>query len=479
MENRIDGAIYKTLFSNMTEAFALHEIILDEEGNPKDYRFIEVNDAFGRLTGLSPEVVRGKTIRETRPGVKQYWIDVYGKVALTGEPVYFENFSPSVRKWYQVYAYSPRHRQFVTIFQDISEHKEAEEKLKRTVAKWNATFNSITDLVSIHDADFRLVDVNKAFASAVNINAEDIIGRYCYEVVHGTTGPVESCPHRMTIDTGKPGSAQFLEPRLGRHLDVSTSPLFNGDGQVTGCVHVARDVTERKRLEQLKDEFIGLVSHELRTPLTVISGSLKTVLSEWERLAPGEMVQLLQDAVTETDSLTRLIENMLELSRYQAKQLSLYAEVVEVKTLIRGTLVKIERHAPSHRFSASLPEGEITVEADSLRVERILFNLLDNAVKHSPAGSCVTVSARTEPTRLVVSVSDEGSGLSPLEMARLFIPFERAGTGEYSSGRGAGLGLIVCQRLVEAHGGEIWVESKKGLGSTFLFSLPVNKQQPG
>ena len=474
--NGLGEGVYRTLFKNMTEAASLHEIILDENGKPKDYRFIEVNEAFGRLTGLSIKAIKGKTIREVLPAVKQHWINVYGKVALTGEPVYFENFSPSVGKWYQVYAYSPQKGQFVTLFQDITKRKQVEEKLKGAAAEWQTTFDSISDLVSVHDADFRLVSVNKAFAGALNMEVGDIIGKTCYEVVHGTAGPPESCPHRMTLKTGRPCTMQFLEQRLGIQLEVSTSPLFDAAGAVTGSVHVARNVTERRRLEQLKDDFIALVSHELRTPLTVINGCLKTVLSEWEHLTSGEMILLLQDAVTETDALTRLIENLLELSRFQASQLSLYPKAVDVKALIQGTLAKIERYAPSHRFAASLPEGDVMVEADSLRVERVLFNLLDNAVKNSPTGTCVTVSARPEAGRLVVSVNDEGGGLSPLEKARLFIPFERAESGSYGRGRGAGLGLIVCQRLVEAHGGRIWVESRKGQGSTFSFSLPLGKK---
>ena len=474
-ENDRNEELFQGLFRNMTEAFALSEIILDENGDPRDYRFIEVNDAFGRLTGLSPEKIKGKTIREVLPTVRQHWIDIYGKVALTGEPVYFENFSRSVGKWYQVYAYSPRKGQFVTLFQDITDRKETEDKLKRAAAEWSTTFDSITDLVSIHDAGYRLVGVNRAFAAALNMKVEDIIGKTCYEVIHGAGAPVETCPHRRTLETGKPCTMQLEEPRLGMHLEVTTSPIFDASGRVTGTVHVARDVTERKRLEQLKDDFIGLVSHELRTPLTVINGCLNTVLSEWERLSPGEIVQLLQDAVIETDSLSRLIENLLELSRFQARQLSLYAQVTDIKTLIRETLGKIERHAPSHRLAVSVPDGDLMVEADSLRIERVLFNLVDNAVKNSPAGSCVTVSVRAEAKRLVVGVSDEGGGLSPLEQSRLFIPFER-GPSPSDRSRGAGLGLIVCQRLVEAHGGEIWVESEKGRGATFFFSLPYNKK---
>jgi signal transduction histidine kinase len=235
------------------------------------------------------------------------------------------------------------------------------------------------------------------------------------------------------------------------------------------------DITERKKLDQLKDEFIGLVSHELRTPLTVISGCLSTLITEWDRLSSGEVQQLFKDALLESESLSHLIENLLELSRAQAQQLSLYSEPTDVKTLVKETIRKIKRQAPSHRFVTSIPDNLPSIDGDPLRIERILYNLLDNAAKYSPSGSQIKVSINTEPERLVIGVSDHGKGLSASEQDRIFGPFQRLEDKRPDQARGAGLGLMVCRRLVEAHGGKIWVESKKGRGSTFFFSLPRRK----
>jgi two-component system sensor histidine kinase VicK len=113
--------------------------------------------------------------------------------------------------------------------------------------------------------------------------------------------------------------------------------------------------------------------------------------------------------------------------------------------------------------------------ADPLRLERILYNLLENVAKYSPPGSKIKVPVKSEPERLVIGVSDKGRGLSPGEQARLFSPFQRLDNSKHELTRGAGLGLMVCRRLVEAHGGEIWIESKKGKGSTFFFTLPYRK----
>ncbi len=359
--------------------------------------------------------------------------------------------------------------------QEITERKKAEEALKQAAAEWRTTFDSITDLVSVHDTDFRFIGVNKAFANALNMKVEELIGKTCYEIVHHTDGPISLCPHTKTMETRKPTTMQFFEPHLGVHLEVTTSPIFNEAGEVTGSVHVARDITERKKLEQLKDEFIGLVSHELRTPLTVISGCLSTVLTEWERLPSDEAQQLLRDAVLETESLSHLVENLLELSRFQAQQLALYAEPTDVKTLIEETLTKIKRQAPTQKFSTSIPDKLPSVHADPLRIERILYNLLENAAKYSPPGGQIKITVKAEPKYLVIGVSDQGRGLSPSEQARIFSPFQRLENSRPDRARGAGLGLMVCKRLVEAHGGEIWVESQKGKGSTFFFTLPLTQ----
>jgi len=258
-------------------------------------------------------------------------------------------------------------------------------------------------------------------------------------------------------------------------VQVLANLVTDADGEPFCMMASFVDITERKRLDQLKDEFIGLVSHELRTPLTVIGGCLSTLLTEWNRLSPNEVQQLLKDALLENESLSHLIENLLELSRAQAQQLALYSEMIDVKSLVRETIHKIKRQAPLHRFVTSLPSEPMLMHADPLRIERILYNLLDNAAKYSPPGSQIKVSAKAEPERLVIGVSDHGKGLSSSEQARIFGPFQRLENSRPDQARGAGLGLMVCRRLVEAHGGEIWVESKKGKGSTFFFSLPRRK----
>ena len=242
-------------------------------------------------------------------------------------------------------------------------------------------------------------------------------------------------------------------------------------GRVLVSVHT--DITERKKMDQLKDDFIGLVSHELRSPLTVITGAVNTVLTEGDRLSPEETSQLLTDAALEADALSHLLSNLLELSRAQANRLLIHAEPVSVARIIQDTVEEIKRQSSAHQFILNIPKKLPTVCADRLRLERVLYNLIDNAVKYSPQGGEVRVLVKSEEERLVISVSDQGIGISLSDQAKLFGPFQRLEESKLEGVRGLGLGLLVCRRLVETHGGRIWVESEPGKGSTFFFTMPL------
>jgi len=355
------------------------------------------------------------------------------------------------------------------------ERKRAEERIREQAQ----ILEQVHDVVICTDLDGYVLSWNRGAESVYGYSAEEALGKHmsfmykdeqCKDSFYQQVIKplLEKGSHAVEVEVPtKTGEEKFV------HL--SFSPIRDNNGNVAMMGGYGIDITERKKLEQLKDEFIGLVSHELRTPLTVIGGCLSTLFTEWNRLSPSEVQQLLKDALLESQSLSHLIENLLELARAQAQQLSLYSEMIDVKILVKETLHKIKRQAPSHRFVTSIPDKLQLINADPLRIERILYNLLENAAKYSPPGSQIKVSANVEPERLVIGVSDRGKGLSSSEQARIFGPFQRLENNRPDQARGAGLGLMVCRRLVEAHGGEIWVESKKARGSTFFFSLPRRK----
>jgi PAS domain S-box-containing protein len=239
---------------------------------------------------------------------------------------------------------------------------------------------------------------------------------------------------------------------------------------VIATIAQGQDITERKKAEQMKDEFISLVSHELRTPMTVITGSLRTAVSEG--ISPEDRETLLQNAIEGADSLSAILENLLELSRYQVGRLQIHTEAVNIPDIAKSVIERLKSRAEGRKFQVEFADRLPRVQADLMRVERILFNLLENAIKYSPDKSIIRVFARKDKRTVVTGVADQGIGISQEDQGRLFELFERLGSGSRS--QGLGLGLVVCKRLVEAQGGQIWVESESGKGSVFYFTLPVS-----
>ena len=367
---------------------------------------------------------------------------------------------------------------FVGKIADITERKRMEEMLKESEEKLRLMFESANDGIAIIDLDGNLMQVNEAVLRMHGYDSKaELIGRSGFELfaVKDRARAMENI--KRTLETGRLGEIEYrLLRRDGSEFDagIDGAVLRDAFGNPIGFVVVVRDITERKKLEQLKDEFIGLVSHELRSPLTVITGAVNTVLTEGARLSPEETRQLLKDAALEAKSLSHLLGNLLELSRARANRLVLYAEAISIRKVILDTVEEIKHQSSAHQFTMDIPRKLPPVYADQLRLERVLYNLLDNAVKYSPQGSEVRVSAKPGKEQLVIGVSDQGPGISLSDQAKLFRPFQRLEESRLERAGGVGLGLLVCRRLVEAHGGRIWVESEPRRGSTFFFTIPLS-----
>jgi signal transduction histidine kinase len=225
-----------------------------------------------------------------------------------------------------------------------------------------------------------------------------------------------------------------------------------------------------KKVNQLKDEFIGLVSHELRTPLTVILGALSTVMTEEDKLSRREVKQLIGDAYSEAETLSDILANLLELARAQANRLQINEEPVNIKETINTVVNKMQQPV-SHQVGIDCEESVI-VTADRVRVHRILHNLLDNANKYSKPGTRIEIFVRQNGSEVIIGVRDHGIGIPSDQQGKLFEVFQRLEP-QNSGAAGTGLGLVVCRRLVEAHKGRMWLESQPGEGSTFYFTLPM------
>ncbi len=248
-----DRKQFDMFFGKMMDAFAYHKIVLDKAGKPIDYVFLEVNHAFEKMTGLKRERIIGKKVTEVLVGIENDpadWIGVYGQVALTGEPVQFENHAETLGRWYNVSAYSPEKGYFVALFEDITKRKKAEQELKQAKNDWERTFDSAPDLIAILDNQYRIVRANRAMAQQLGVTPEKAVGLLCYQCVHGLDSPPDFCPHTQTLKDQKQHTVEVHEPHLGGDFLVSTTPLRDEKECVIGSVHIARNITERKKAKE-------------------------------------------------------------------------------------------------------------------------------------------------------------------------------------------------------------------------------------
>jgi PAS domain S-box-containing protein len=250
---RVSEERYHSLFSNMMDGFAFCKMIFDEENNPVDFVYLEVNDVFEKITGLKKETVVGKPVTKAIPGIKEAnpeLFEIYGRAASTGKADKFEVFFKPLSLWLSISVYCPNKGYFVAVFEDITERKKAEQEVWRAKKDWERTFECVPDFIAVLDNQFKIVRANHALAHQLGITPEKAVGLLCYQCVHGLDNPPDFCPHAQTVNDGKEHVAEVHEPRLGGDFLVSTTPLRDEKGVIVGSVHVARNITERKKTEE-------------------------------------------------------------------------------------------------------------------------------------------------------------------------------------------------------------------------------------
>lgn len=362
----------------------------------------------------------------------------------------------------------------------IEDQKKVGDLLRKQEAEWRNTFDSISDFISIHDKDFHILRVNKALADFLKMTPEEIIGKHCYELLHGTTEPWSTCPHVATLKSGKSETREVDDPRIGRTLLVSTSPIFDEDGQLTGSVHVAKDITERKKAEDDRErllmetervnkelnDFAYIVSHDLKAPLRGI-----TQLTEW--LSEDYMAVLDEEGRDKLKLLKKralrmhsMIDGILRYSRAGRVK----GEPLNIDT---GAAVRhiIDSLLPPKSIRITINDSLPTVVIDPLQINQVFQNLISNAVKYmdKPEGF-IEIGCMENSRFYEFFVRDNGPGIEEKHFERIFQIFQAlTPKDEFES---TGIGLTIVKKIIEQNGGKIWVESELGKGSTFKFTIP-------
>ncbi len=380
-------------------------------------------------------------------------------------------------------------RSLAEAFDDMRIHlRQALEALAVEKSRYQGIVGSMADAVFTTDSELRITAFNPAAEALMGWGAEDALGRTCCDVMmtageYEPDGCPERCPFQPLPQTLGPSlSKETIRRRDGRPVVVATarSAILDRDGALVGVVHVLRDVSAEEELSRLKDEFLSTVSHELRTPLGYIKGYSSTLLLPDDPLDEETTRKCLRRVVEASDELQELVDNLLDMSKIDPGVLSVEPRPVRLGGLARSAVERVRIRAAGHRLRVAIPSALPLVSADPRRLEQVLYNLLDNAIKYSPEGGRIAVEAHVAGAEVMVSVSDEGLGVPPEELDRLFERFHRGRTARAHHIGGTGLGLAICKGIVETHGGRIWAESpafgrQPGVsqGTVIHFTLPT------
>jgi signal transduction histidine kinase len=283
---------------------------------------------------------------------------------------------------------------------------------------------------------------------------------------------------RRDAANGRGGESTSTEEKLERIFQVQCAPVRDGQGAPAGVVAIFNDITEIRNVERMKDDFLSTVSHELRTPLTSIKGFVSTLLTDIDGFFDAEQRREFYEIMdTECDRLTRLIDDLLNISRIeQGRAMQINWEPVDLVSIARKIVTTQLAIARNHELVVDFPDNFPEITGDPDKLGQVLTNLVDNAIKYSPKGGKVLIAGAVlsiGPGKVSISISDEGIGVSPEHLPRLFDRFYRVDNRDNREIGGTGIGLALVKALVEAHHGTVDVESEPGQGSTFTVTLPI------
>jgi len=343
-----------------------------------------------------------------------------------------------------------------------------------------AILRSMAEGVAVVDAQSRLTFCNEAFARIWHVDVRNVQGRSAVEIIRQPE-ILELISEALATDKTSIGEVSFGGARP-RNFSATAAPITPfetphtpSSGSRRAVVIVLHEITELRRLEQMRKDFVANVSHELRTPLTAIQGFAETLLSGAleDKDNNRRFVEIISSHAAR---LARLSNDLLRLSQIEAGKMNADFQPVDVESLLELGVESAQTAASPKGLTVALPNatsGLPSVRGDANLLGDVLRNLLDNAIQYTPVGGRVEVTANLQDSFVIVTVSDTGIGIPRSDQPRIFERFYRVDAARSREVGGTGLGLSIAKHIVEAHGGRIWVESDIGEGSRFHFSVPV------
>jgi PAS domain S-box-containing protein len=482
---------YRLLFDRMSEGFAMLEIIYDKEEKPADFILISANPSFEKLTAIKLLKNIGKGLTEFIPPEEKYWIDICHKTALSGKTVDYENFSPTLDKYFRLNIFCPQKGYIAAIVENITERKRAEKELHESKKKlelalesahigiweWDMTTNVMNwDRRMETIFGYRNGKINKNLMSFENYIHEEDISHFRNSI-------------NLSLKNNLPLETAFRSrPYKGESKYIVTKAIVLTDkhGRTTGFTGVCYDMTGMQRgtediMVKLNDEllrsnleleqFAYVASHDLQEPLRMISSFTQLLAQKYGDKLDNDAREYIRFAVDGSKRMYELINGLLAYSRVQTKGKEFLP--VNMNSVIQQVLRNLKLYIKETNSKIICPDIH-WVLADEAQMIQLIQNLVTNAIKFSHSTPKVSISSKRMKDYIKFAVRDEGIGIEQQYFEKIFKIFQRL---DPSRHKGTGIGLAVCKRIVERHGGRIWVTSNPGKGSTFHFTIPATSIQ--
>lgn len=452
-------------------------------------RFYYVNEGATRQVGYTRDELLTMYPYDIKPYISQEQFQELIAPLLSGEldSLTFETTHQHkhgrhipVEIFLQYIAPEGEHARFVAIVRDVSERKQAEAALRDREGQVRAIVETVVDGIVTINEKGTIETFNPAAVQIFGYKPEEVIGHNVKMLMPEPFHDEHDGYLRNYMSSGKAKVIGIGREVTGRRKDGSVFPmeLAVSEMQVAGrrmFTGIVRNITERKRIDRMKNEFISTVSHELRTPLTSIRGSLGLITGGVLGELSEQVKAMLNIASNNTERLLMLINDILDIQKIEAGKMAFRFENVTLMPLIEKAVTELAAYATQHgvRYEITHRLEDIHVYADRDRLMQVFANLMSNAAKFSPTNSLVEISAaRHSDGRLRISITDRGPGISENFKPQIFQPFSQSDSSDTRSKGGTGLGLAITKAIIDKHGGNIGFISREGIGTTFYVELP-------
>ncbi|TAE94094.1 MAG: PAS domain S-box protein [Oscillatoriales cyanobacterium] len=360
---------------------------------------------------------------------------------------------------------------------ELQERQQATAVIREAERRWRSLLDNVQLIVVGLDASGKINYVNPFFVGLTGHTKEEVLGNNWFEnfLPSASQQSTEADFLQLLAHNAYPYYRNVILTKFGeeRFIAWNNTTLQDSDGTVIGSISIGEDITERNKVEQIKDEFIGIVSHELRTPLTAIQMSLGLLQTGIYDKKPEKSRRMIEIALLDTNRLVNLVNDILDLERLESGRAFLDKTLCKAADLMQQAVDGIQAIATQHQISLIIAPTDAEVWAAADAILQTLTNLLSNALKFSPVGSAIYLSAENQTDCVLFQVRDRGRGIPADKLELVFGRFQQVDASDSREKGGTGLGLPICRSIIERHGGKIWAESILGEGSTFFFTLPL------